>query len=124
MFFLNFIINSSLISTICIFLVFLILGLVINYFHLNISWLGIVLFISLISLIIIQITTIFIHESNTFSRFTTIAGLIIFSLYILYDTNRILLKYKNSNVDCITGSLNYYLDLINIFLETMNLQNN
>ena len=118
------IINTALISTISIFLVLLVLGLIITYFHLNISWLGIVLFISLISLIIIQITSLFIHESKATNRLATIFGLIIFSLYILYDTNNILLKYKNSNVDCITGALDYYLDIVNIFLETTNLQGN
>ena len=38
----------------------------------------------------------------------------IFSVYILYDTNRILLKFQNkSKSDCINGAMEYYLDILN-----------
>ena len=43
-------------------------------------------------------------------------SVVVFSLYILYDTNKILLKYENkSNSDCINGAMEYYLDIINLF---------
>ena len=46
-----------------------------------------------------------------------IAGLIIFSIYIVYDTNIIL--QRDSEIDFITASINYYLDIINIFNDLL-----
>jgi len=42
-------------------------------------------------------------------------------LYIIYDTNKILLKYNNTNDYCIIGALDYYLDVINIFIDLLRL---
>jgi hypothetical protein len=39
------------------------------------------------------------------------------------DTNNILLKYKNSDNDCINGALQYYLDIINIFMNSFSNDN-
>lgn len=116
------IINSVLFSTLSIFVILLLFGLLIVYLKIDITRLGFILFICLLLLIISQITAIFIHESKTLNRILTIFGLLIFSLYILYDTNHILLKYRNGTVDCIKGALDYYLDLINIFLDLVNLK--
>lgn len=105
------IIKTALISTIFIFIIFLLFGFIIIYFGINLSWLGIYLFFGLLALIIIQIVFIFIPTSNVKTRFLSIIGLIIFSIFIVYDTNIILLKYNNNGVDCIRGSLDYYLDI-------------
>ena len=38
--------------------------------------------------------------------------------YILYDTNNILLKTSgNGGDDCIRGGLDYYMDILNLFSE-------
>ena len=72
-------------------------------------------------MIIFQLVSIFIPESQeNYKLFTTI-GLIVFSLYVMYDTNNILLKYQNSDIDCVRGSLDYYLDIVNLF--TLSLRN-
>jgi FtsH-binding integral membrane protein len=39
--------------------------------------------------------------------------LLLFSVYVVYDTNSIL--QRNYNGDFITASLDYYLDILNIF---------
>ena len=44
-------------------------------------------------------------------------GIVLFSLFIMYDTNKILVRYKNTEVDCVRGALDYYLDLINLFIR-------
>jgi FtsH-binding integral membrane protein len=76
--------------------------------------------IALLSVIITRIFLLFTdkeqrEKSNYYlSRFVVL----LFSLYIIYDTNNILLKYKNKDkTDCIMGALNYYLDIINLFTE-------
>ena len=118
------IIISSLVSTIIIFLVFLLIGFIIVYFKYDISWLGIFLFFALLGLIIFQITSFFLPASESRRKIMTTLALIIFSGYILFDTNNILLKYKdkNSDIDCIRGALDYYLDIINIFINYVSRQ--
>lgn len=69
---------------------------------------GIVLFFSLLGLIL---ATLF---SPTNSILTTI-GIVLFSIYIIYDTNQIL--QKNYYGDFITASLDYYLDVLNLFVN-------
>lgn len=113
------IILSALVSTISIFFTFLLVGFIIVYFGYDISWLGIYLFIALLGLIIVQIVFMFMPESNNKRRYTVIFALILFSIYILYDTNNVLLKYQNTGVDCIRGSLDYYLDILNIFVYSL-----
>ena len=50
-------------------------------------------------------------------RYLTGFGLILFSIYIVYDTNRIL--QKDYFGDFVTASLDYYLDIINIFIRLL-----
>ena len=50
-------------------------------------------------------------------RYLTGFGLVLFSVYIIYDTNRIL--QKDYFGDFVTASLDYYLDIINIFIRLL-----
>ena len=72
---------------------------------------GVVLFFSLLGLIL---ATLF---SPTNSILTTF-GIVLFSIYIIYDTNQIL--QKNYYGDFITASLDYYLDILNLFVNLVN----
>ena len=45
----------------------------------------------------------------------------LFSVYIVYDTNSIL--QRDYSGDFITASLDYYLDVINIFSDLLSLSN-
>ena len=55
-------------------------------------------------------------------RYLTAIGLVLFSVYIVYDTNTIL--QKDYYGDFITASLDYYLDIINIFVRLLNYNRN
>ena len=59
---------------------------------------------------------------SQFHRYLTAIGLILFSVYIVYDTNTIL--QKDYYGDYITASLDYYLDIINIFVRLLNYNRN
>lgn len=72
---------------------------------------GIILFYSLLGLIL---ATLF-----TTSNIISIIGIIIFSIYVIYDTNKIL--QKNYYGDFITASLDYYLDVLNLFVNLVNI---
>ena len=82
---------------------------------------GLFLFYSLFLLIIAQIFNIF-HKSTILMKLLAAIGIIIFSGYIIYDTNTIL--QRNYYGDFITASLDYYLDIINIFIKLTILNDN
>lgn len=72
---------------------------------------GLVLFYTLLGLILARFFTT--------SKMLTYVGILLFSIYILYDTNQIL--QKNYYGDFITASLDYYLDILNLFTNLVNL---
>ena len=49
----------------------------------------------------------------------SISGIVLFSLYLIYDTNVIF--RRDYSGDFITASLDYYLDILNLFLNLLNL---
>ena len=115
----NEVIKFAFYSTILIFISLFIVGLIVVYFSYDLGWMGILLFLSLLILIIIQLISICFKDLQIYNKFFAVSSLIIFMLYIIYDTNNILLKYKNNNDFCIIGTLDYYLDIINIFINLL-----
>lgn len=79
------------------------------------------LLIALLLLIIAKIVMLFSGTLSLHHQILSIIGLLLFSLYIMYDTNHIL--QRNYSGDFITASLDYYLDILNIFINLMNLDN-
>lgn len=113
------IIMSALVSTIAIFVTFLVVGMLIVYLGIDLGWMGIYLFLGLLGLIITRIVSSIMNSNEPRSKYSVVFGLLLFSVFILYDTNNILLKYSTSSVDCIRGALDYYLDIINIFTQSI-----
>ena len=108
------VIRSALVGTASIFVTMFVFGLVLIMSGIQLGFMtSIVLLFALLALIIISIVQYFIAQSSLLKKLIVIATLLIFSLYIVYDTNTIL--QRNYDGDFITASLNYYLDLINIF---------
>jgi FtsH-binding integral membrane protein len=114
------VVEAAAISTLVNFVVLLLVGIVIVYLKYDLGWMGIFLLIALLGVIITRIFLLFTdkdqrEESNYYlSRFVVL----LFSLYIVYDTNNILLKYKNKDkTHCMIGALEYYLDIVNLFTE-------
>lgn len=114
----------ALYATILIFIFLFMFGLITVYLGIDLGWLGILLFISLFFLIITRLVTLILNSYSYYNKLFSIISLFIFILYILYDTNKILLKYKNTDTNCINGAIDYYLDLINIFLDILRLSDN
>ena len=110
------IIESAAISTLINFLLMLVIGLIIVYFNYDLGWVGLFLLISLFVIITLSIINKFSTHSSNLNKGIAFVTIIIFSLYILYDTNNILLKYQNKNTThCIIGALDYYIDIWNLF---------
>lgn len=114
-------VNQALYGAISIFVVMTLVAIVISYQGINLSWMGIYLLGSLIALIIGSIMALFINPQShgMLHKVLVILGLILFSIFIVYDTNVIL--QKNYNGDSIQASLDFYLSFINIFTRLLTL---
>jgi FtsH-binding integral membrane protein len=115
------IIKKSIISTLINFIIIFIFGLIIGLYGIDISWMGIILFILLLITITLSIFNIFdkSEDKDKWNKYISIFIIILFSVYIIYDTNKILLKYNDNN--CVDAALDYYLDIWNIFTSYLNL---
>ena len=60
--------------------------------------------------------------TSTTSTWVSIFAIILFAVYIIYDTNKIL--QKNYYGDFITASIDYYLDILNLFVNLTSLNQN
>lgn len=116
------VIKNALLGTISIFAIMFSLGLfmLLSGIKLGIK-MGIFLFFCLLFLIIARLFNNFTEKSSAVSKNLTIIGIILFAIYIIYDTNTIL--QKNYYGDFITASLDYYLDTINIFINLVSFNN-
>lgn len=76
---------------------------------------GAALFVSLIVLIIARLTSIVTNVAN---KVLSLISVILFSAYVIYDTNVIL--HRNYYGDFITASLSYYIDILNLFTGSLN----
>ena len=108
------IVKSALVGTASIFVAMFAFGVALIASGIKLGFkFGLGLLIALFFLIIITIVQFFIPESSLLKKILVIGSLMVFSLYIMYDTNNIL--QRNYSGDFITASLDYYLDIINIF---------
>ena len=59
----------------------------------------------------------FFFHSETFELVYAIAGALLFSAFIVFDTH--MLMHKLSPEEYILASINLYLDMINLFIEIL-----
>jgi len=98
-------------------------GVALILFGINLSRnFGLALLNGLLILILTSIVFMFMGTYSLLIKIFASAGLFLFSLYIVYDTNSIL--QRDYYGDFITASLDYYLDIINIFVNMISLGNN
>lgn len=104
-------------------LIFLIFALIGYYTKIDLTKLGVYLFMALLGVIICSLINIFVG-SATFDLGLTIVCLIIFIAYIAYDIQiikRNLYQITEEDNLAIYGALQLYLDFINIFLRLLQL---
>lgn len=115
------IVHMAVVGTISIFATMFGFGAILILFGVYLSaQFALFLFLSLMGLIVFQIVNIFM-SGGAMTRGLSMISLFVFSLYIVYDTNSIL--QRNYTGDFITASLDYYLDIINIFMDLLSLFN-
>lgn len=118
----NGLINMAMLGSIGFFVVMFLIGVGLLATGIQLGFkTGFFLLISLLMLIIAQIFSLF-HNSTLLIKTLSAIGILIFSGYIIYDTNTIL--QRNYYGDFITASLDYYLDILNIFSKLVVLNDN
>ena len=98
-----------------------IFGILSVYYNFDLLGLGSILFFALLILILSNVIFLLCGVSSTAYKVYIYIGLVIFSLYIVFDTYLILKKYET---DFVSGALSYYLDIINIFTKLVYINNN
>jgi FtsH-binding integral membrane protein len=114
------IIKAAIFSTLGIFVTLLIVGIIIVSFGVKLG-LKTMLFLlgALLLLIITKIIFMFAGNYSTYVKTFAVIGLLLFACFIIYDTNVIL--QRDYQGDFVTASLDYYLDIINIFTNVLQL---
>jgi FtsH-binding integral membrane protein len=114
------IIKAAIFSTLGIFVTLLIVGIILVSFGVKLG-LKTILFLlgALLLLIITKIIFMFAGSYSTFVKTFAVIGLFLFACFIIYDTNVIL--QRDYQGDFVTASLDYYLDIINIFTNVLQL---
>jgi len=90
------------------------------YSGINFSFMGKLLLIALIGLIAINILRLFIKISETKRKIIAIFGVVLFTLYLIYDFNRIT-RAENNWYEAMNIAIGIYLDIINLFLYLLDL---
>jgi FtsH-binding integral membrane protein len=114
-------INMAMLGSIGVFLIMFLIGAFLLASGIALGFnTGLILFFSLLALIIAQIFSLF-YKSTMLTKTLAAIGIVIFSGYIIYDTNTIL--QRNYYGDFVQASLDYYLDILNIFTNLVTLNN-
>ncbi|SOC42343.1 Bax inhibitor-1 family protein [Ureibacillus acetophenoni] len=90
------------------------------YSGIDFSFLGKFLLIALIILVVINVIRIFINIKGTMRKLITIFGVALFTLYLIFDFNRIT-RADNNWHEAMNIAINIYLDIINLFLYLLDL---
>ena len=115
-------INMAMLGSIGIFGIMFLIGAFLLATGIELGYqTGLFLLILLLGLLIGQLFSFF-YKSTMLVKSLAAIGIVIFSAYIIYDTNKIL--QRNYYGDFITASLDYYLDILNIFTKLVTLNDN
>ena len=110
------VIKTALIGVLAIFIIMFLIGLFLLASGIKFDYkVGGILLALLFIVIIAMIVLTFMKKYTMYHKSMAIIILILFSLYIIYDTNTILQREYLG--DFITASLDYYLDILNIFIN-------
>lgn len=107
--------------TVCITVICALIGM---YSGIDFSFLGAILFLALTLLLVANIIRLFVRISRPKQRVMAFFGVLVFIGYLLYDFNRLSQKEEvgiNSWLVAMDLSISIYLDIINLFLDLLDL---
>ena len=100
----------------------IIAGTIVAFIPTDFSFLGIFLFISLLALIVLEVLNAAVFKSKRRRIMYSYFGVVIFSLYLIYDFNSLekaIAAGDNSWGTAVNIAVNLYLDIINLFLDLL-----
>jgi FtsH-binding integral membrane protein len=109
------VLKAAMLATLGVFVGMFILGFGLAALGVDLGWMGLILLAALFGLIIVNIVMIFVQVSGVFRKLMLTVGIVLFSLFVMYDTNIIL--SRNYYGDYVTAAFDYYLDIINLFIK-------
>ena len=116
-------INVAIQGALTVFAVFVVAGITLIAGGINLGYkFGAILFWSLLALIVANLIFILGASMNQAHKILSFIGIILFAMYVMYDTNIIL--QRNYSGDFITASMDYYLDILNLFTSFLGSENN
>ncbi len=116
-------IKTAIFGTLGIFIGMFLFTIVLLMFGIKVgSRFGLFLLIALIIMIIVLVVSYFMKASPITYKIISGILLFLFALFIIYDTTNILVRDFYGN-DFISASLDYLLDIINIFINLLNINN-
>lgn len=116
-------INIAIQGALSIFALMFTFSIVLAGFNIYLGYqFGAFLFWALIALIIAKLVNRLGPQLSTTKKFLSYIGLGLFSLFVVYDTSQIL--SRDYYGDFITASLDYYLDILNLFTNFLNTNDN
>ena len=111
-------INTAIKGALSVFAMFLVIGVVLVLGGIRLGYqFGAFLFFALLALIVAELVFILGAGLTWANKVLSAIGIVIFALYILYDTNQIL--QRDYMGDFITASMDYYLDILNLFSDLL-----
>ena len=119
-------INEVILSTISVFISMAIVGFLLLSMGIRLGFkVWIVLFVGLLSIIISRIILIVTKTTpdNNIEKHRLLSsfGILLFSAYVIYDTNIILQGTYYKKNEHIRAALSYYLDFVNLFSNNLSL---
>ena len=100
----------------------IIAGTIVAFIPTDFSFLGIFLWIALLALIAVEILNAFVFKSERRRILYSYCGVVIFSLYLIYDFNyleKAIAAGDNSWGTAVKIAVNLYLDIINLFIDLL-----
>tara|TARA_B100001057_G_scaffold99022_1_gene95756 strand:+ start:5369 stop:6229 length:861 start_codon:yes stop_codon:yes gene_type:complete len=100
----------------------IIAGAIVAYVPTDFSFLGIFLWIALLALIVVEFLNAFIFKSERRRIIYSYCGIVVFSLYLIYDFNyleKAIAAGDNSWGTAVRIAVNLYLDIINLFIDLL-----
>lgn len=115
--------ETAFISTILTFGAMTFIAYILYRLGYNIHWIGLYLFVALIGLIIAHIVMLFKKPDNQTKRGLVYIGIVLFSLFVMYDTNNVLIYRMNTyNDDYLTPAMEFYIDFFALFRNYLRLE--
>lgn len=107
------VLRSVLLSTVGVFAAMTVIGAGLAATGVDLSLAGFALLIGTIGLLIAQVVMSFFEDAKGMRRTAATIAVVLFSLWVAYDTNTIL--QRNYNGDFVSAALDYYLDFVSLF---------